>query len=140
MRCWIRFGGHWQASNSLLLTITHSPVFPPVPKFKNVIITCPFFFIILPCILFQLKSSLKCFQRILRSQLSVVCVSQGPDLARAGSDCCAASCSSAPEGASGWGADAIVRRPDGIWKCPAGSRLRNSHHRAHLRSKTPPVR
>lgn len=132
MRCWIRFGGHWQASNSLLLNITHTTVFPLVVKFKNVIITCPFFN--LPGTLLQFT---KLFPENTEIHLSVFCVSQGPDLAWAGSDYWAASRSSVPKGASGRGADAFVRRPDGIWKCPAGSRLRNSRHQSHLLTKKP---
>lgn len=124
MRCWIRFGSHWHASNSLFFNIAHSPVFPLVPKFKNVIITCPFFN---PLWYFTLdKEFAKVFPWNI--EIPVICVSKGPDLAWVGPDYWAASSSSVPEGASGLGSDATVWSPDRIWRCSAGSHLGGSCH------------
>lgn len=127
MRCWIRFGSHWHASNSLFLNIAHSSVFPLVPKFKNVIITWPFFFNSLWYFTPD-KEFAKVFPGNI--EIPVLCVSKGPDLARVGPDYWAASCSSVPEGASGLGSDATVWCPDRIRRRPAGSRLAGSCHQS----------
>lgn len=110
-----------------------------MPKFKNVIITCPFFifFNSLFCFI-PVKELTKLFPE--KTEIpDLLCVSQGADLAGAGSAHRAASCSPLPEGAFGRGADAALRPPGGIWKRPAGRRRRNPRHRSHVPPKTPTV-